>query len=276
VSATSFWGWRCVLSGKNLLTSPNIGATDRQAALGCEMTEDTTGCSLELVDVTAGYRGSEVLHGVNVRVPVSTVVALVGPNGAGKTTLMRVASGFVKPTRGQVVLGGVDVTGLEAHERVRRGLCDIPEGRGIFPSLTVKENLMLQSGRGREGVSVAAEVFPALGQRLGQVAGSLSGGEQQMLAVVRAYLTDPHIVLIDEVSLGLAPIVVDRIYEYVATIVERGASVLIVEQYVNRVLEIADEVLLLNRGSVVLAGSAHDLRDVDLFERYLGIEVEIP
>ncbi|HEV3309973.1 MAG TPA: ATP-binding cassette domain-containing protein, partial [Chloroflexota bacterium] len=158
---------------------------------------------LELVDVSAGYAGSKVLHGVNLSVPESSIVALVGANGAGKSTLLRVASGLLRPTSGDVVLDGTSVTQFDPHERVKRGLCLIPEGRGIFRSLTVRENLELQvppwvSGG---GIDLVLKAFPVLEQRLSQIAGSLSGGEQQMLALGRAYLSNPKVILLDEVSL---------------------------------------------------------------------------
>ena len=229
---------------------------------------------LLLENVTAGYGRDEVLHNVNLHVPKAAAVALVGPNGAGKTTLLRVGAGIIKPMSGRVVLDGREVTRLGVHARTSLGLCDIPEGRGIFPSLTVRENLSLQSPRRREkdGIAQAVELFPVLGSRLQHVAGSLSGGEQQMLAITRAYLANPSIVLFDELSLGLAPFIIDQIYEYIAVILDRGVSVLIVEQYVNRVLQIATEVFLLDRGTVILSGPAAEVRGQDLFAHYMGQE----
>lgn len=229
----------------------------------------------EMRGINAGYHGSKVISDISFAVAAGSVVALVGPNGAGKTTLMKVGSGLLSPTSGQIFLGGFDVTKRPMYARVRAGLCDIPEGRGIFPSLSVKDNLTLQSApkKERESIARAAEVFPVLGRKLSQIAGSLSGGEQQMLALVRAYLVEPSIVLIDEASLGLAPVIVDQVFQYVDALVKRGTAVLIVEQYVNRVLEIADNVLLLNRGSIVLSAAASEMRGVDIFEKYLGIEV---
>jgi branched-chain amino acid transport system ATP-binding protein len=229
---------------------------------------------LALENVSAGYGRTEVLHNVSIQVPKATAVALVGANGAGKTSLLRVAAGLIRPMSGRVLLDGKDVSALDVHTRTNLGLCDIPEGRGIFPSLTVRENLVLQSQRRRhkEGIAQVVELFPVLGSRLRQVAGSLSGGEQQMLAVSRAYLANPRIVLFDELSLGLAPLVIDQLYEYIAMILERSVSVLIVEQYVNRVFAIADAVYVLDRGAVVLEGPAADVRKQDLFARYMGIE----
>jgi branched-chain amino acid transport system ATP-binding protein len=213
-----------------------------------------------------------VLHGVDLRVGQASVVALLGPNGAGKTTLLRTATGLLRPTKGRVLLDGKDVTGLGAHERARLGLCHLPEGRGIFPSLTVAENLVLLSpkGRERETRTRAIEAFPVLGQRLRQLAGSLSGGEQQMLALVRALAPGARIVLVDEASLGLAPVVVEQIFGVLAELARSGVALLIVEQYVAKALELASFAYLLNRGRVVFSGAAGELRREEVFERYLG------
>jgi branched-chain amino acid transport system ATP-binding protein len=230
---------------------------------------------LELQEVTAGYGDTVVLRDVSISVPDSKVVALLGPNGAGKTTTLRTASGLIKPAGGRVLLDGEDVTGNKPFALARRGLCHLPEGHGIFPSLTVRENIVLQSPKGKESESVqkAGDRFPALASRLGQRAGSLSGGEQQMLSLVRTYLSNPRIVIVDEASLGLAPVLVDQIFETLAQIVANGTSLLIVEQYVTRALELADTVYLMNRGQIVFSGPATDVRGEDVFERYLGIEV---
>jgi branched-chain amino acid transport system ATP-binding protein len=230
---------------------------------------------LELENITAGYGDTVVLRDVSLSVPDSKVVALLGPNGAGKTTLLRVASGLIKPMSGRVILNGEDVTGRRPYYMSRKGMCNLPEGRGIFPSLTVRDNLILQSPRGKEAATIeyAVESFPALATRLKQTAGSLSGGEQQMLALVRTVASEPKIVVVDEASLGLAPIIVDRIFETLARIVATGVSVLLVEQYVTRALALADSACLLNRGEVVFAGPADDLEADEIFERYFGIEI---
>ena len=230
---------------------------------------------LEIENVTAGYGDTVVLRDVTISVPDSKVVALLGPNGAGKTTTLRVASGLIKPMRGRIVLDGEDLTGRRAHIMTRKGLCHLPEGRGIFPSLSVRENVILQSPKGKETESIekAVSSFPALANRLKQTAGSLSGGEQQMLALVRTYISNPKIVVVDEASLGLAPLIVDRIFETLRQIVKEGVSLLLVEQYVTRALEIADTVYLLNRGQIVFSGPADEVTGEDVFERYLGIEV---
>jgi branched-chain amino acid transport system ATP-binding protein len=189
---------------------------------------------LTLDSVTAGYGDTTVLRSVDFAVGDGDVVALLGPNGAGKTTLLRTATGFVKPRSGRIAFDGQDVTGNAPHRYSRRGVCHLPEGRGIFPSLTVMENLTVQAREVdlKQSLADVTELFPILAQRLGQTAGSLSGGEQQMLALSRAYLTKPKVVLVDEPSLGLAPRIVDRIYEVLARFVARGVSLVIVEQYV--------------------------------------------
>jgi branched-chain amino acid transport system ATP-binding protein len=230
---------------------------------------------LEIEKVTAGYGDTVVLRDVSLSVPDAQVVALLGPNGAGKTTLLRVASGIIKPMSGRVRLNGEDVTGKRPFYMARRGLCNLPEGRGIFPSLTVRDNLILQSPKGKENATIdkAVEAFPALTDRMKQLAGSLSGGEQQMLALVRTFASDPKIVVVDEASLGLAPIVVERIFETLARIASSGVSVLLVEQYVTRALALADAACLLSRGEVVFTGPAEELEGDEIFERYFGIEV---
>jgi branched-chain amino acid transport system ATP-binding protein len=230
---------------------------------------------LDIDNVTAGYGDTVVLRDVSLSVPDSTVVALLGPNGAGKTTLLRAATGLIRPMSGQVTLGGEDVTGRKPYYMARKGLCHLPEGRGIFPSLTVRDNLILQSPKGSEDASIekAVESFPVLGARIKQFAGSLSGGEQQMLALVRTFLSDPKIVVVDEASLGLAPLIVNRIFETLRRIAEAGVSLLIVEQYVTRALDLADSVYLLNRGQIVFSGPANEVQGDEVFERYLGIEV---
>jgi branched-chain amino acid transport system ATP-binding protein len=226
----------------------------------------------ELRGIDAGYAGTQVLRGVDLVVPPSSVVALLGPNGAGKTTLLRVASGLLAPTRGQVSIDGVDVTGAAPHALVRRGLCHVPEGRGIFPSLSVRDNLLLQSTKGQEAQAVhkAVTAFPRLGERLAQLAGTMSGGEQQMLALARAYVQSPTVVLLDEVSMGLAPKIVDEIFEFLALLARDGVSLLLVEQYVTRALQAADYVYLLNRGEVVFAGEPNELDADALAEQYVG------
>ena len=226
----------------------------------------------ELQHVSAGYGDTTVLRDVSITVPDSTVVALLGPNGAGKTTTLRVASGLLRPREGAVVLDGHDLTRLGPYRRVARGLCHIPEGRGIFPSLTVRENLVLDVPRGkeREAIEKAIDTFPVLGTRQKQVAGTLSGGEQQMLALVRAYVSDPSVVLVDEASLGLAPLVVDSLFDFLGRLAAAGVALLVVEQYVSRALELASTVYLLNQGEIVYSGDASALDEDTIFSLYAG------
>jgi branched-chain amino acid transport system ATP-binding protein len=228
---------------------------------------------LTLHSVTAGYGEATVLRAVQFTVGDGEVVALLGPNGAGKTTLLRTATGFVKPRSGRIEFCDEDITGCPPHTFVRRGICHLPEGRGIFPSLTVRENLTIQA-RLRDiddAISEVSELFPVLGNRLRQTAGSLSGGEQQMLALSRAYLTHPKLVLVDEASLGLAPLIVDRIYDALHQLVGRGVSVVVVEQYVQKALELASTVYILNRGEIIHGGRAQDITSDEIYERYLGV-----
>ena len=227
----------------------------------------------ELRDVTAGYGDSTVLRDVTLAVPDGSIVALLGPNGAGKTTLLRVASGLLVPSSGDVLLDGLPLQGAAPNTLARRGVCHIPEGRGVFRSLSVKENLELQS-RGHDGVERATAVFPRLGERLGQIAGTMSGGEQQMLALARAYVQRPKVVLLDEVSMGLAPRIVDEIFAFIEQLAREGSSLLLVEQYVTRALAIADYVYLLNRGSVAFAGEPSELGAEEVFAQYVGADHE--
>ena len=230
---------------------------------------------LQLQGVTAGYGTAEVLHDVTLAVPDSSVVALLGPNGAGKTTLLRVLSGLLSPWEGTILLDGAPVVGLAAHELAARGLCHIPEGRGVFPPLTVRDNLLVFSPRGREreALDLSIEIFPALAERLDQVAGTMSGGEQQMLALARACVSGAKAILLDEVSMGLAPVVVDEIFAVLDRIARQGVALLLVEQYVHKALAIADYAYILNRGRISFAGDTAELGGDDVFARYLGIEV---
>jgi branched-chain amino acid transport system ATP-binding protein len=233
--------------------------------------------ALELRSVTAGYRGTEVLHAVDLTVAPGSVVALLGPNGAGKTTLLRVASGLVSPTSGAILAEGRDVTRRRSSLRVRDGVCLIPEGRGVFPALTVRENLTLHQPRWHrgDGLDAALEIFPVLSGRLRQRAGEMSGGQQQMLALARAWLAKPSVVLLDEVSMGLAPKIVDEIFEALGRLAASGTALLLVEQYVDRALEMADAVYLLNRGSITYSGAAGSLDRDAVLEHYLGAAVAV-
>jgi branched-chain amino acid transport system ATP-binding protein len=227
---------------------------------------------LELHDVRAGYGDAVVLRGVSLWVPEESVVALLGANGAGKTTLLRVASGLLKPSSGRLRLDGEDVTGRPPHALARRGVCHVPEGRGIFPHLTVRDNILVQVAGGDVGEALdkAVSAFPILGKKLGQQAGSLSGGQQQMLSLTRAYVTEPRYVLLDEVSMGLAPVVVDEIFEFLARLAAQGCALLLVEQYITRALALADYVYLISRGRLEFAGEPGELDADRLMAQYLG------
>jgi branched-chain amino acid transport system ATP-binding protein len=228
--------------------------------------------ALVVSKLEAGYGTTQVLRGVSLTVAAGEVTALVGPNGAGKTTLLRAVAGLLPAWKGSVQLLGNEVTKKAAHRRFAAGLCLVPEGRGIFRSLTVQENLVLQSEKGGEGAAIeqATDAFPILRERLGQVAGTLSGGQQQMLAMAAAYVRNPKLVLVDEASLGLAPLVVDEIFAFLGELPARGTSLLVVDQFVTRALQLATTAYVLRQGEVVYSGLATDLLDGDLFAHYTG------
>ena len=228
---------------------------------------------LELRNVRASYGSIEVLHGVNLSVGRGEVVALLGPNGAGKSTMIKVVSGLLRPTSGQLVVGGRDVTGAAASALARAGLCTIPEGRGIFPNLTVRENLLMATFSGHKLSDIEESTytrFPRLSERRTQLAGTMSGGEQQMLSLARALATNPVILLLDELSMGLAPLIVAELYQQVAAIAAEGVSVLVVEQFARTVLGVADQAVLLAHGKVQVSGKASDIGEDVLAGAYLG------
>jgi branched-chain amino acid transport system ATP-binding protein len=209
---------------------------------------------LELSGVRAAYGRIEVLHGVDLTVPQGAVVALLGPNGAGKTTTIKVCSGLIAPTRGVVKVAGRRVNGVAPDALARAGVCTIPEGRGVFPNLTVRENLEMMTFTGKPLDSIEDQAyaqFERLAARRHQLAGTLSGGEQQMLALARALTTDPALLLLDELSMGLAPLVVEEIYAVVGRIASGGVSVLLVEQFPRTVLGIADLAAVMVQGRIV-------------------------
>jgi branched-chain amino acid transport system ATP-binding protein len=230
---------------------------------------------LELQNMVAGYSGTTVVRGVDLTVPDGAVVALLGANGAGKTTLLRVASGLVHPMGGRLLVDGEQVNNANPNELVKRGICHVPEGRGVFAPLTVRENLVLHSLKGDEtgAIDRAVSAFPRLGERLSQVAGTMSGGEQQMLALARTYVQHPKVVLLDEVSMGLAPKVVDEIFDFLSLLRAQGTSLLLVEQYVTRALAAADYVYLLHRGEIAFAGEPSELEGEDVFTQYVGADI---
>lgn len=215
--------------------------------------------ALQLVGVSAAYERVEVIRGIDLTVPVGQVFALLGPNGAGKSTTLRVASGRLKPTSGHVFVGGREVTGTRPEKLARLGVCSVPEGRGVFPNLTVAENLRMWTFKGglrRADVeSVAYQRFPQLAERRKQLAGTLSGGEQQMLALSRALSTNPTLLLLDEISMGLAPLVVAELYEIVAGLAAEGFAILLVEQFAQTALEVADRAAVMTQGRVELEGT---------------------
>jgi branched-chain amino acid transport system ATP-binding protein len=230
---------------------------------------------LELKGVSAAYGRAQALWAIDLSVRPGQIAAVLGPNGAGKTTLLKVASGLMRPSGGAVLIDGQDVTRLGAYGRARRGLCLIPEGRGVFPRLTVRENLLLHTPPWKRGsaVDAALDAFPVLRDRLGQRAGSMSGGQQQMLALARCFLAAPSVVLLDEVSMGLAPRIVDEIYASLRTLARAGTTLVIVEQYVNRALAMSDTVHLLNRGRVTFSGPPDELDEQAVLEGYLGADI---
>jgi branched-chain amino acid transport system ATP-binding protein len=217
---------------------------------------------LECVDVHAAYGRIEVLRGVDLRVPKGAVMALLGPNGAGKSTLVKVISGQKKATSGDIHLGGVHVQGAAPEELARLGLCTVPEGRSVFPNLTVEENLTLMSYAGVPAAAVldtAYSYFPRLHQRRTQLAGTMSGGEQQMLAMSRALASDPALLLLDELSMGLAPLIVDELYETVGQIARSGVSILCIEQFARTALRVSDYAAVMSGGRVVATGEPAEI-----------------
>jgi branched-chain amino acid transport system ATP-binding protein len=226
----------------------------------------------ELRDIRAGYGPVEVVHGVDLEVATGTVMALLGPNGGGKTTLLNVCAGTLAPSGGAVFFEGAAVTQTSADNRARKGICTVPEGRGIFPNLSVRENLLMatQVGVPMDRIEeVAFSQFPQLGGRRRQMAGTLSGGEQQMLALARAFATDPKLLLLDELSMGLAPIVVGQLYDKVRQLAEAGLSILLVEQFARTALPIADSAAVILQGVVAHRGTPAEMEEA-LSTSYLG------
>jgi branched-chain amino acid transport system ATP-binding protein len=230
--------------------------------------------ALELIGLRAAYGRIEVVHGIDLVVPPQSIVAVLGPNGAGKTTTLKVIDGRHPASHGCVHIAGHHVSGAGADAIARAGVCSIPEGRGIFPNLTVAENLWLMT-QSRSGLNFS-EVqersyvrFPILGERRRQLAGTLSGGQQQMLALTRAVVTDPALLLVDELSMGLAPLIVKELYDVLGQLSADGMAVLLVEQFARTALAIADFAALMVHGEITAVGQPADL-DEAVAEAYLG------
>jgi branched-chain amino acid transport system ATP-binding protein len=233
---------------------------------------------LELRDVTAGYGQFTALWDVSLRVDSGEAVAVVGPNGAGKTTLLRVISGLIAPRAGALTFDGAVLTGLPAHQVVAHGIAHVPEGRRLFPTLTVADNLkmgaFLPAARMRfaESLERVYALFPVLAERRAQRAGSMSGGEQQMLAIGRALMSRPKIILLDEPSMGLAPVMVLRLFDLIRRVREEGYTILVVEQNVRQVLKLVDRAYLLEVGRIRMEGRATELSEQDFVRKaYMGV-----
>ncbi|SDH62754.1 ABC transporter ATP-binding protein [Paraburkholderia phenazinium] len=239
---------------------------------------------LEISDLHVSYGTVEVLHGISLEVAEGEIVALLGSNGAGKTTTLRAISGLIRPRAGAIVLAGQQLTGLRAHQIVALGLGHVPEGRRMFGALTVEENLRLgaylirrESVVLEQRIAQVYETFSRLGERRSQLAGTLSGGEQQMLAIARALMLRPRIVVLDEPSMGLAPKLVRVIFGMISDICKAGTSVLLVEQNARQALRIAHRAYVLESGRIALAGSAHELaQDNRVRAAYLGGSAVVP
>ena len=232
---------------------------------------------LALAAVTAGYGPFTALWDVSLRVEAGEAVAVVGPNGAGKTTLLRAISGLIAPRAGSVVFEGAELAGHPPYDIVAHGIAHVPEGRRLFPQLTVAENLKMGAylpsarARFRESLERVYGLFPALAERHRQRAGSLSGGEQQMLAVGRALMSRPKLILLDEPSMGLAPVLVLRLFDLIRRVREEGYTILVVEQNVRQVLKLVDRAYLLEVGRIKMEGRAADLAEQDFVRKaYVG------
>ncbi|HEU4376533.1 MAG TPA: ABC transporter ATP-binding protein [Telluria sp.] len=236
---------------------------------------------LKIQNLQAAYGKVEVLHGISLDVPKGKLVTLIGSNGAGKTTTMRAISGMIRPKGGSVTLGGVDITGLESHKIARAGLAHSPEGRRVFSTMSVTDNLLLGAfprftrarpkGDVKRDLEKALELFPRLKERQHQLAGTLSGGEQQMLAMARAVMLNPEVILLDEPSMGLAPILVEEVFRIITRLKSEGVTMLLVEQFAAAALNVADYGYVLENGSISVHGPAESLKnDPKVIAAYLG------
>ena len=227
---------------------------------------------VELRGIRAGYDGIDVLHGIDLTVGTGQVVAILGPNGAGKSTTLKVLAGLLPPTAGDIMVAGRRINGARADALARRGLCLIPEGRGIFPNLTVRENLWMVTHRGQDRTTVeerSVARFPQLARLMDQTSGTMSGGQQQMLAMARGLATDPALLVLDELSMGLAPIIVDELYATVADVAAGGTSVLLVEQFARIIMDVAHVAAVMVQGRIVQTGRPRDI-EASLSQAYLG------
>ncbi len=232
---------------------------------------------LEVKDINVHYGVIHALKGISLTVNEGEIVTLIGANGAGKTTTLRTISGLKKATSGQILLNGEDITALSAQDRVKKGISHVPEGRRIFPSMTVLENLEMGAYLRKDKDGIAEDLqrvyewFPILADRKKQLAGTLSGGEQQMLAIGRALMSRPKILFLDEPSMGLAPLLVEEIFNIIKDINKAGTTILLVEQNANLALQIADRAYVLETGSIVLSGTGKELlQSDDIKKAYLG------
>jgi branched-chain amino acid transport system ATP-binding protein len=226
---------------------------------------------LKIENLQAGYGKVEVLHGVNIHVPKGKIVTLIGSNGAGKTTTMRAVSGMISPTAGKITLDGKDITGMASHQIAKLGLAHSPEGRRVFPTLSVLDNVRLGAfarytgalpkGEIEADLQKAMEMFPRLKERTNQLAGTLSGGEQQMLAMARAVMLNPVVFLLDEPSMGLAPILVEEVFNIIGRLKAQGVTMLLVEQFAAAALKVADYGYVLENGRISVHGEASKLKD---------------
>jgi branched-chain amino acid transport system ATP-binding protein len=233
---------------------------------------------LELNAVDAGYGSFQALFGISLEVKAGEAVGVIGPNGAGKTTLMRAISGLIRPSKGSLTMEGVDVLATPPHRIVSLGIAHVPENRRLFPRLTVDDNLKMGAfmpearAKYSERLEFVFDLFPRMKERRSQMAGTMSGGEQQMCAIGRALMSNPKLLLLDEPSAGLAPVVVQQVFELVKRIRARGLTVLIVEQNVQQVLRVVDRAYLLEAGTIRASGSAADMMTNDTIKQaYLGV-----
>ena len=231
--------------------------------------------SVESLDARHGLL--QAVRGVSLSVTEGETLALVGANGAGKTTLLRTIAGAHRASAGRVVFDGADITTLPAHQRVKRGIALVPEGRRLFAGMTVEENLLVAGGRGRAGpwtLDRVVETFPQIKEKLKVHAGNLSGGQQQAVAIARALMTNPRLLLLDEVSLGLSPVAVDAVYASLQGLLSGGATILLVEQDLGRALRVADRVVCLLEGRIAYAGAARETTREQVMQAYFGLRGE--